>query len=150
MIKFINAFDRYNWIDDRNNFVGYKSEEKCCEQFGYYWVKKEANKDPSKGYIASYERVFGHTIEEYYDLHFDFSYNEKDKQNEDELYYIKKLCPRIDFIYFEGEDHSTFNMKIFSTSIDDYAKFFLVLYNYHNEYYYHDWSASSLKEEGIL
>ena len=150
MIKFINAFDRYNWIDDRNNFVGYNSEEKCCEQFGYYWVKKEARKDPSRGYIASYERVFGHTIEEYYDLHFDFSYNEKDKQNEDELYYIKKLCPKIDFRYFEDEDYNAFNMKIFSTSIDDYAKFFLVLYNYHNKYYYHDWSASSLKEEGSL
>ena len=99
---------KVNIVDENNVFVGYSFDAQCCEMFGYVFT----DKDPSKG--------IDYTNKKNIDFkHEDFKFDTK---------YFKE---------FEGYYNSEANSVAFKLVNKDGNEIYLVLYNYHNGYYYH-------------
>ena len=110
--------NRLNVVDENNVVVGYSYDSQCCENFGYYFTKKEPIKlheEPIE------EKSFDHN-----GYVFDIRYNKDIPWSED---------------YDEGVATS------FKLTKQGQPDIFLVLYNHHNGYYAHGWDMKNSEDE---
>lgn len=114
MIKVISCYkgnrSSINFVDDRNRLVGFDDERCCCEEFGWEFCKFSSEKeaDAFKNHITSLD------VPE--DLP---SVNKPDLSDA----YFAEEQPLVDSGKFKIEGSKDCN--------------WLVLYNYHNGYYWH-------------
>jgi hypothetical protein len=104
---------KLNFVDSNNVFVGFDYSSCCCEDFGYVLTTKEFCKD----------------------IH-------KENQFKEEL-----LCEYVfDTKYFEEsddcDDGGVVCFRLYSEHHSEHPAVFLYLYNFHNGYYSHGFTAN--------
>ncbi len=120
-----DSWNSLNWVDENNVVLGYDFSQSCCEDFGYYFTRKESNT------VLNYEgRDSGYTpdLEKY---NFDPEYHK----------------------YLEGDCMDEGMALQFRLVSKDGEERFLVIYNFHNGYYGHGFKFEVGKEialEGTL
>lgn len=114
MILFKEENDKYNFIDDKDHFVGYSAYPQCCESFGWYLSSQPNILDNDRYSFSDRPPALPNTLLQEY--HFDVS------------------IPVIN----EG-DEASFTLRKDDNSDD---VIYLVLYNHHNGYYGHGWDTN--------
>lgn len=112
---------KQNWIDQNNIVFGFSDYLQCCEIFGwgvYDPITKEKVAEDPNGLP----------------YHFDFASGAK--ENESVAYTFDK--------YFSSPDDWV--QVVLVNDTDPNKRLVLECYNYHNGYYYHDFSFFHLKE----
>ena len=109
-MKIFKQDRKINFVDDNNVFLGYSYDKLCCEQFGYFFSREEANETTASPEIIENNNEF-----DLRDYQFDIKY-----YNIHSVYKGGKDENRATFLLVRGEE-----------------KIYLTLFNYHNGYYSH-------------
>lgn len=113
--------DKHNWIDQNNVVFGFQDSQQCCEGFGWgvydpLTKKKVADEPDGLPY------------------HFDFGAGAKENNN---------TAYQVDEYGYGPDDWVQVELV---NDTDPKKRLVLECYNYHNGYYYHDFSFSKKED----
>lgn len=126
MVKFFEFGDgwkKWNWVSDSERIVGFGAYNLCCEVFDYYYTNKIGGKELKTYYKKIHKKL------------------ETGKNNfELDEVFIKKNSDK-----YDDKDNRAY-VKIIDKDTKELVCF-LVIYNQHNGYYYHNLCYKTINDE---
>jgi hypothetical protein len=152
-MQFFCKKGKFNWVDDNNAFVGYNSEQSCCEYFGWIYLDVECPITNPSFAENMYEE---HTLEGYV---FDTDYVKLywcDDVDDVTWYPLETEVtsfhgqPYVETVKEESKEGNTVVFKLVHPTL---LPKYLALQNFQNSYYGHGFSMKvneTMKYQGVL
>jgi len=112
-MKFFDQDGAWNWVDENNVVLGYRNEQQCCEEAGFYYTYEEPESWNTDKDVANEPNKWPDLSQ--------FKFDED---------YYRSLKEE------ESHDSNWRQGAVFRLFCDD-KELFLVLFNHHNGYYSH-------------